>query len=319
MTRRAVPRPAGAATERFRQSALQPARGDAQSQATGRPRLATYLEYEYPDNAFQGGSLQHDELQPYPPTLRDQQRQQVQSFASYEPEMVYNLGQQGPTQSLYEVVPQYAARQSAAMDTLSSQFAVPAVPQYYNEPTGAGVPAGPIGRSNTAQPFPTTMADMTPVGTAGRLEPSPPPQQQQPQPQPPPPSQGVSEINLNEAYGQFHRALRGTFDHTRAGRLVEASRSLLEISEWLVTNARELGRQPPHTRLLSSEVTENLGKELISLCDRIEQHGLVDYQMGIWEEEILCVLGQCLDLMESRPEVLRAHAIVVPATATSRS
>lgn len=24
------------------------------------------------------------------------------------------------------------------------------------------------------------------------------------------------------------------------------------------------------------------------MCDKMEQHGLVDYQMGIWEEEILC-------------------------------
>lgn len=33
---------------------------------------------------------------------------------------------------------------------------------------------------------------------------------------------------------------------------------------------------------------EAMGKALIQLCDQLEQHGLVDYQMGIWEEEILC-------------------------------
>jgi hypothetical protein len=32
---------------------------------------------------------------------------------------------------------------------------------------------------------------------------------------------------------------------------------------------------------------EDLGEELIRLCDKLEPHGLVDYQMGIWEEEIL--------------------------------
>jgi hypothetical protein len=32
---------------------------------------------------------------------------------------------------------------------------------------------------------------------------------------------------------------------------------------------------------------EAMGKDLIQLCDQLEQHGLVDYQMGIWEEEIL--------------------------------
>lgn len=102
---------------------------------------------------------------------------------------------------------------------------------------------------------------------------------------------------------------------------------------------------------------EAMGKELIQLCDQLEQHGLVDYQMGIWEEEILSgrwiiflffivlfcvcachallylltqpmqlctyanlflVLGQCLDLMESRPELLRIQTIPEPATATQR-
>lgn len=83
---------------------------------------------------------------------------------------------------------------------------------------------------------------------------------------------------------------------------------------------------------------EEMGKDLIQLCDQLEQHGLVDYQMGIWEEEILCgkdyskycqisgsntypssiVLGQCLDLMESRPDLLRVHTVPEPATTAQR-
>lgn len=47
------------------------------------------------------------------------------------------------------------------------------------------------------------------------------------------------------------------------------------------------GRQPPQASLLSRDRMEAMGKELIQLCDQLEQHGLVDYQMGIWEEEIL--------------------------------
>lgn len=49
----------------------------------------------------------------------------------------------------------------------------------------------------------------------------------------------------------------------------------------------QTGRQPPQTSLLSGDAMDNMGKELIQLCDRMEPHGLVDYQMGIWEEEIL--------------------------------
>ncbi|KAB8269833.1 hypothetical protein BDV30DRAFT_229434 [Aspergillus minisclerotigenes] len=295
-----------------------------------------HVEMHYP--TFHSGSLQGDELQPYP-SLRDQQRQPQpqqqqlqQSFAPYEPEMVYSISPQGPAQAPYEVVTPYSARPSAAIDDLSGQFPVP---QYFppNEPTGAGVPAvgvpyltsiptynqpGPIGRPTGSQPFPTTMTDMPPGGTAGRFDSSS--SQQQPQQAS---SQVISDpTTLTDAYGQFQRALRGTLDNARTGRLEEASRSLLEISEWLVTNARELDvlrtrRQPPHTTLLNDDVMDNLGKELIQLCDRVEQFGLVDYQMGIWEEEILGVLGQCLDLYESLPEVLRAHMSTAIAGARS--
>jgi hypothetical protein len=79
---------------------------------------------------------------------------------------------------------------------------------------------------------------------------------------------------------------------------------------------------PSHISLLRRDRLETMGKDLIQLCDQLEQHGLVDYQMGIWEEEILSgtvhhhhlhsisnqaiyiVLGQCLDLMDSRSELL---------------
>lgn len=58
-----------------------------------------------------------------------------------------------------------------------------------------------------------------------------------------------------------------------------------------------------------------MGRELIRLCDGMERHGLVDYQIGVWEEEIISgrflvalfsdatradstvVLTQCLDLL----------------------
>ncbi|XHF96848.1 hypothetical protein AWENTII_000462 [Aspergillus wentii] len=235
-------------------------------EAAGRPRIHNYMDYGYTDTTpFQGASLQGDEMQPYPPDfarpqqpLREQQRQPQQPFAPYESEMVYSLNQQGPAQGPYEVVSQYPSRQSAAIDALSNQFAVP---QYFpaGGPTGSGVSdvvspyltpqlssaaynqPGPIGRSSAAQPFPANMADFTPVGATGRLE----------QQQPPAPSQQQQQVeqvaatsestNVSETYGQLQRALRGIFDDTRAARLVEASRSLLEISEWLVTNARELG------------------------------------------------------------------------------
>ena len=43
---------------------------------------------------------------------------------------------------------------------------------------------------------------------------------------------------------------------------------------------------PPQT-LLEKDFLERIRRELVRLCDLMERHGLVDYQMGVWEEEII--------------------------------
>ncbi|KAJ5109815.1 hypothetical protein N7532_002460 [Penicillium argentinense] len=366
----------GRTTDPF-ESAMHP-RGDPTGLSQPPERAQMSYDYGYTGSSFAGGSLQGNEVQSYPPEFArprqtpstSQQRRrapEMPPFVPYEPAMLYGFGQQGPAQGPFEVVPQYPTRQSAAIEALSNQFPVP---QYFTpeEPSGTGVPGlspylnaqlpynqpGPMARPSTTQPFPATMTDFTPIGpaAAGRLDP---PQQQTDSPQQP----VADPSNLDEAYTQYRRALHSTFDHARAGRLVEASRSLLEISEWLVTNARDLGilrddhllyqdrlqlwndfnlcwlavcqkqkdisqdliatgHPPAHMSLISRDRLEAMGKDLIQLCDQLEQYGLVDYQLGIWEEEILCVLGQCLDVIESRPELRRIPAMPEPATAVPR-
>lgn len=37
-----------------------------------------------------------------------------------------------------------------------------------------------------------------------------------------------------------------------------------------------------------------LGNELIRLCDGIERHGLVDYQYGVWEDQITAGMRICI-------------------------
>ncbi|KAJ6024587.1 hypothetical protein N7540_005384 [Penicillium herquei] len=300
------------------------------------------------------------------------QDQPQPSFTPYEPGMLYSFGGQGPAPGPFDVVqvPQYSTRHPAAIEALSNQ---PFVPQYFTpeeQPTVTGVPAlttyvnpqmpynqpGPMARPNTTQPFLPTMTDFTPIGTASSSRLDPQPSQHLSDPLRLPASDPSS---LEEAYDYYQRALRNTFDQTRAGRLIEASRLLLEISEWLVTHARDLGilrddhlsypdrlelwkefnicwlavcqkqkdltqdyittgHTPVQSNLLSRDRMEVMGKDLIRLCDQLEQHGLVDYQMGIWEEEILCVLGQCLDLMQSKPELHHMQAVPEPATAAPR-
>lgn len=57
----------------------------------------------------------------------------------------------------------------------------------------------------------------------------------------------------------------------------------------------------PHS-LLPKESLEEMGNELVSLCDGLEKHGLVDYQMGVSEQEIIEILTQCIDLVGSDDE-----------------
>ena len=48
------------------------------------------------------------------------------------------------------------------------------------------------------------------------------------------------------------------------------------------------GRPPAQSQsLLPKESLEEMGNELVSLCDGLEKHGLVDYQMGVSEQEII--------------------------------
>lgn len=39
--------------------------------------------------------------------------------------------------------------------------------------------------------------------------------------------------------------------------------------------------------VMSTQALDMLGRELVRMCDNVEKHGLVDYQMGVAEEEIM--------------------------------
>jgi hypothetical protein len=70
--------------------------------------------------------------------------------------------------------------------------------------------------------------------------------------------------------------------------------------------------------LLSRATIVKMGNTLVRLCDGLERHGLVDYQYGVWEDEIVAstfpvpkfgtsltvrpVLEECLDLFDDRNE-----------------
>lgn len=52
---------------------------------------------------------------------------------------------------------------------------------------------------------------------------------------------------------------------------------------------------------MSAQVLEHLSRQLVRLCDGVENHGLVDYQMGVAEEEIMDRESCAQSLMPQHP------------------
>ncbi|KAL8813107.1 MAG: hypothetical protein Q9223_000633 [Gallowayella weberi] len=293
---------------------------------------------QYPAAQMQGSSLQYS-------TDYNQEAQRPQNFPQYMSQVVYNVPQQNQPRSPYEAVPQYQPRQSAALEVLSNQFGVS---QYYNphEAMGAlGHTSTPqqyapsqfnqsisyqtpgAGRSTIASPYPVGMTEYA-QGTAQEGPPDMAEQQEE------------ESANLADEYNNYQEALKATFEKTSKGRLIEAGRSLLEISEWLLGHTKELGlvsddesrkeerlrlwtefntcwlallqgqkeatqqmldtEQRPHRpqSVLGKDFLGNMAETLVHHCDGLEKYGLVDYQTGVWEEEIMSILTQCLDTLD---------------------
>lgn len=47
------------------------------------------------------------------------------------------------------------------------------------------------------------------------------------------------------------------------------------------------GASVPQRDLISSDILQKLGDDLLNLCNGIDEWGLVDYEMGVWEEQII--------------------------------
>ncbi|KAI4129953.1 MAG: hypothetical protein LQ347_003558 [Umbilicaria vellea] len=370
--------------DRFGQSQLLATRSEMSAPPAVPGPAAQALAYGYTQGQHYAAQPLHGSSLQYTPEFSPPDTQRQHQFPQYASSMMYNVPPQTQQQSPYESVSQYQPRQSAALEVLTTQFGVP---QYFNpsEPTSAAGPAVPqqyasaqfqqpmsyppqqasLARSTNPSPYQSSMADFAQPIASEVLE-----QQEL----------ALDSSSYDDAYNQYQNALKLTFENTRSGRLIEAGQSLLEISEWLLGHAVELGRptfvhrspsiptehleglvrderelhsdriklwnefntcwlavlqrqkentqemldtgQPPRPpqSILQEEFLERMGKELVRLCDTMERHGLVDYQMGVWEEEIIhskqasssfrnrsvhlansnhhTVLTECLDLLE---------------------
>ncbi|OCL02842.1 hypothetical protein AOQ84DRAFT_382246 [Glonium stellatum] len=87
-----------------------------------------------------------------------------------------------------------------------------------------------------------------------------------------------------------------------------------EMTQEVINSGQRV--QAPQS-LIEYDALEAMGKELVRLCDIMEKHGLVDYQMGVWEEEIVAMLTTCLDLLEELPGSVTTTQ-PVPSPSTSR-
>lgn len=212
-----------------------------------------YQEQQYGTPSMQGSSpMQGVEMQ-YPPAyVQDVSRQQA--LGQPQPHQPYGQFPQGsmlsstPQPTMYETMPQYQQRQSAAIEVMSSQLG--AMPQYMqqgeqpglqmpqaasnygsSQPEQTQYPVAAVHRGTLPSQYSQEAVDYGMIET----------QQSQQPPQPPPPSAAEQEA-LQQEVREYEQHLRTTFEDIMAGRMTEASEKILQISRWLVGNVVNLGK-----------------------------------------------------------------------------
>ncbi|KAJ9142718.1 hypothetical protein NKR23_g7046 [Pleurostoma richardsiae] len=268
--------------------------------------------------------------------------------------MMYGVQQAGAQGPVYDTNQTFPSRQPAAMGMMAdvaasyyepSNTAGASALQQQAPPSQS--PAvyhqSPADRSATL--VTTYSTAMTPIGTLTTQTQSPTDASMEGQAYQP-------STGLDEAYASYQSALREIFQNIRSGILGTASESLLRVSDWLLSHVSELGltsddqnlyndriklwndfnhawlamlqaqkdlmtsRQQlsPSQSLISLDRLRKMGDELVRLCDAVERHGLVDYQYGVWEEQIIDILEECCDLY---PEE-QAGAVAGPGSGSGR-
>ncbi|CAG8962244.1 hypothetical protein HYFRA_00005298 [Hymenoscyphus fraxineus] len=275
----------------------------------------------------------------YQDQRQQQQQQQQQGFTAYNADLnMYNVGQQTPQSAVFDSSQQFQARQAAlpmgSLDVTTPYFAgeptsAPGAPglQHHASSGSSAVyqqhQQSPGDRAPMLQPggYSTGMAMGMAQGAPDIIE-------DEFQAQGP---------GMEAAYTAYQTALKEIFQNIIHGRLATAGQSLLEVSEWLLGHVGDLGltvdevtlhsdrirlwgefntawlgifmkqkdmlesghRIQPPQNLMTTEFIQKMAKDLIRMCDAVEKHGLVDYQYGVGEEQIISILEECLDLQET--------------------
>lgn len=234
--------PGGNVTERLGQPQMVTARNPgAESITNGDPRQDLENFGYSRGQQYSAPSLQTNSLQFNPDYAQVTQRQQ--QYSPYPSQGMYNVSPQSQQPSPYDPVSNLQPRPVAGIEVLSSQLGVP---QYYNtgETTSAPLlasmthhyaptqfqqplqyqPQASLAQSTLPSSYNSGITDFRRPSTPEAIE----PQEEVPS-------------AMEHAHGEYLRAVKSTFENTRAGKLVEAGHSLLDLSGWLIQNASQLG------------------------------------------------------------------------------
>ncbi|RDA95689.1 hypothetical protein CP533_1112 [Ophiocordyceps camponoti-saundersi (nom. inval.)] len=263
-------------------------------------------------------------------------RGQSQNFGNYNAGMMmYNVPQSNTQTPVYDTQT-FTQRQPAAMPIMAPDVAS----TYFGSEPGtaaaaaAAAAAATTGMQQTGQGSAASSAEYhaqgAHMGYAGNMNAM--------QQQAPTEGQEYRDGALEQKWVSYQRRLGTVFQDVKNGSLESASETLLSLSNWLLTQVADLGlsqddaslhderiklwndfnhawlalgfqqkqlmqtsQQVSRAQTLMSESTiKKMGDELVRLCDGVERHGLVDYQYGVWEEQIESILEECLDLYEAR-------------------
>ncbi|TKA64204.1 hypothetical protein B0A55_12005, partial [Friedmanniomyces simplex] len=114
----------------------------------------------------------------------------------------------------------------------------------------------------------------------------------------------VETLGLTRDDGALHDDRIRRWDEFNRAWLTTLQRQF-DLTEEVLRASQPL-REP--LSLMTAQTLEQLSRELVRLCDSVEKHGLVDYQMGVAEEEIVELLLRCLVLLDPASESVGAGA-----------
>ncbi|CAF3446925.1 unnamed protein product [Fusarium graminearum] len=326
---------AGASNDRYRPASL----ATPSSSGRGMGAAGNYSSYySEPSASFPTANMPGTAIA-YGSEYGHDSRQQQQGFGGYgtAATMMYNVAQPNPQNPVYDAQ-HFSSRQPAGLqmmtpDVASTYFASEtgsaAGPSLHQSAQSSSGSANVYQQSNAmsyasnnmssvnAMPQPTASADVSMAE-----------------------DHDYAEGALEEKWVSYQRQLGSIFQDISDGSLESASETLLSVTSWLLSQVADLGLNLDDTNLhadriqlwndfnhawlglgqqqidlmassqqlsraqslVSKAMIKKMGNELIRLCDGIERHGLVDYQYGVWEDQITEVLEDILDLYEDSEE-----------------